>query len=45
MFTPASMARYVADEIPSCDAHICPEEGHLLHYDRWDEMLSTLSRE
>jgi len=41
-FTPVSMARHVADEIPSSSAHIYPDEGHLLHYEYWDEMLSTL---
>ncbi len=44
-FAPLSMARYVADAIPSSTAYIYPDEGHLLHYDYWDEILSTLFRE
>jgi pimeloyl-ACP methyl ester carboxylesterase len=44
-FTPESMVRYVADRIPSCTVHLYPEEGHLLHYEHWAEILSTLYRE
>lgn len=44
-FTPESMVRHIADEIPSCDLHFYPEDGHLLHYDRWSEMLSRLTHD
>jgi pimeloyl-ACP methyl ester carboxylesterase len=44
-FTPVSMARHVADHIPSSSIHIHPDEGHLLHYKYWDEILSTLFQE
>lgn len=43
MNAPATMGRYVADELPSCTARIYPDEGHLLIIDYWDEILSILS--
>jgi pimeloyl-ACP methyl ester carboxylesterase len=41
-FTPEAMARHVAEAVPSAELHRYPEEGHLLHYEHFDEMLSTL---
>jgi pimeloyl-ACP methyl ester carboxylesterase len=41
-FVPESMARHVADGIPSSDLHRYPDEGHLLHYEHVDEVLGTL---
>lgn len=43
-FVPLSMAEHTVDRIPSCTAHIYPDEGHLLHYRYWDEILPTLQR-
>lgn len=43
MNAPVTMGRYVADEVPSCTAHIYPDEGHLLMVDYWGEILSTLT--
>jgi pimeloyl-ACP methyl ester carboxylesterase len=41
-FTPEAMARHVAAAVPSTDLHRYPKAGHLLHYEHFDEMLSTL---
>lgn len=40
---PMSMARYVADELPSSSTHFYPDEGHLLFVDYWDDILSRLT--
>lgn len=40
---PVPMARYVADELPSCTARIYSDEGHLLILDHWDEILSVVN--
>jgi pimeloyl-ACP methyl ester carboxylesterase len=42
VFTPEAMARHVAGAVPSAELHRYPEAGHLLHYEHFDEMLSTL---
>jgi pimeloyl-ACP methyl ester carboxylesterase len=39
---PVSHARYVADAIPNCIAHICEGAGHLLVVDRIEEILDTI---
>ena len=44
-FVPVAMAHHVADELPSCTAHIYPDEGHFLHYDHWGEILAALRRD
>lgn len=44
-FTPETMARHVIDEIPTSNATFYADEGHLLYFNRWDEILSTLSWE
>lgn len=40
---PIPMARFVADELPSCTHHIYSSEGHLLMFDYVQEMLSALT--
>lgn len=41
-FVPEAMARHVAEEVPSATLHLYPDEGHLLHYEHWDEVLGTI---
>lgn len=41
--TPIEMGRYMAEQIPSCEASFYPDEGHFLIYDRWAEIVSTLA--
>jgi len=41
-FVPEGMARHVADEVPSATLHLYPDEGHLLHYEHWEEVLATI---
>lgn len=41
-FVPEGMARHVAGEVPSATLHRYPDEGHLLHYEHWDEVLATI---
>ncbi len=40
--TPAASARYVADRIPNCHARFLPNEGHLILFRHWEEILETL---
>lgn len=40
--TPLAMGRYVAGKIPNCRARFLPDEGHLLLFDRWEEILGVL---
>jgi pimeloyl-ACP methyl ester carboxylesterase len=44
-FTPEAMARHVVDAIPESNPTFYADEGHLLYFNRWDEILSTLNRE
>lgn len=37
--TPVAMGRYLATTIPGCRATFIPDAGHLLHFERWDEIL------
>lgn len=39
---PVELARYVVAEIPDATAHYRADAGHLLIFDYWDEILSTL---
>jgi pimeloyl-ACP methyl ester carboxylesterase len=41
---PLSAGRYLAGEIPNAQLTVCPGEGHMLFYTRWEEMLTTLTR-
>ncbi len=43
--TPLSMGQYMASAIPRCRAHFLPEEGHLLRFNHWGEILSALVSE
>ena len=43
-FTTVSMARYISEKIPNCNAHIYKEEGHMLLIPHWKEVLSTLMK-
>lgn len=42
---PDSMADHVIGELPHCTAHMYADEGHLLIYDYWAEILSTLQQD
>lgn len=39
---PAAMGRYLAQEIPDCDATFLPDHGHYLVYPYWKEILVTI---
>ena len=39
---PLNSGRYLASTIPNCEAHFYPEEGHLLIFNHWQEILATL---
>ena len=41
---PVGSGRYLAETIPGAELRICPAEGHMLLYTRWEEMLTTLTR-
>lgn len=41
--TPIAMGRYLAEEIPGCQARFLPGEGHFLCYDHFDEILRTVT--
>ena len=43
--TPPSMAHFMASRIPKCEATYCPDEGHLLIFPHWKEILSQIARE
>jgi pimeloyl-ACP methyl ester carboxylesterase len=40
---PVAMGRYVARELPSCEALFYPGEGHHLLFDRWQEILADMA--
>lgn len=40
--TPLSMGKYLASAIPRCRAYFLPEEGHLLRFNHWREILAAL---
>jgi pimeloyl-ACP methyl ester carboxylesterase len=40
---PISMGRAVAARIPGCRATFCPDEGHLLLFPHWEEILAALT--
>ncbi|WP_414620394.1 alpha/beta fold hydrolase [Calothrix sp. CCY 0018] len=37
-----SAGRYLANTIPNCEARFYPDEGHLLIFDHWQKILTTL---
>ena len=39
---PPNAGRYLANTIPDCEARFYPEEGHLLIFNYWQEILATL---
>lgn len=39
---PAEMGRYLAQEIPDCDATFLPDQGHYLVFPHWKEILVTI---
>ena len=39
---PPNAGRYLANTIPNCEARFYPDEGHLLIFNHWQEILSTL---
>ncbi len=41
---PVELARYVVAELPDATGHYRADAGHLLIFDYWDEILSTLAR-
>lgn len=41
---PVATGRYLASCLPTCQATFYPDEGHLLMYAHWAEMLACLSR-
>jgi pimeloyl-ACP methyl ester carboxylesterase len=42
--TPVEAARRVARTLPRCTARFVDGAGHFLHYDRWGEVLDSLTR-
>lgn len=42
VLVPPTMGRYLAGAIPNCHATFCPDEGHLLLFDHWREILTVL---
>jgi pimeloyl-ACP methyl ester carboxylesterase len=36
---PVEMARYMAGQIPDCEATILPEMGHMMHAEQWDAIF------
>lgn len=42
VLVPPTMGRYLASAIPNCHATFCPDEGHLLLFDHWREILTVL---
>lgn len=42
VFTPVAMAEHVTAAVPSATLHRTPDAGHLLHFERWDALLTTL---
>jgi pimeloyl-ACP methyl ester carboxylesterase len=40
--TPVAMGRWLAQEIPGCEATFVEQAGHFLHFDRWGEILRRL---
>ncbi|CAN5749277.1 alpha/beta hydrolase [soil metagenome] len=41
---PVSMGRFLAREMPTCQATFYPDEGHHLFFDRWEGILTALDR-
>ncbi|MEO7118964.1 MAG: alpha/beta hydrolase [Candidatus Limnocylindrales bacterium] len=39
---PVAMGRYLAAQLPSCEANFYPGEGHHLLFDRWEQILGQL---
>jgi pimeloyl-ACP methyl ester carboxylesterase len=40
---PAAMGRFLASAIPNCEAHFCPDEGHLsLFANRSEDVFGVL---
>ncbi|MBV6622585.1 MAG: alpha/beta hydrolase [Rivularia sp. (in: Bacteria)] len=39
---PANAGRYLANTIPNCEARFYADEGHLLIFNHWQEILTTL---
>ena len=39
---PLSAGQYLANTIPNCEARFYPDEGHLLIFNHWQEILTTL---
>jgi pimeloyl-ACP methyl ester carboxylesterase len=39
------MGRYLAKAIPGCQATFFPDEGHLMLFDHWQEILEQLSKD
>jgi pimeloyl-ACP methyl ester carboxylesterase len=42
VLAPVGMGRYLARSLPHCDATFLPDEGHLLVYGHWEEILAQL---
>jgi pimeloyl-ACP methyl ester carboxylesterase len=42
--TPVNMGKYVAAQIPNCQARFCDGEAHLLLFPHWHEILTALSQ-
>lgn len=40
---PLQMGQYMASAIPNCHVKFCSGEGHLLFFDRWQEILAVLT--
>lgn len=40
--TSIGMARYMAEKIPGCKFTVCKDEGHMLLFPRWEEILTSL---
>ena len=39
---PTAWARYLAKELPHCQATFFPDEGHFALFQYWEEILQTL---
>lgn len=42
LLIPPAMGRHLAQALPRCRARFCPDEGHMLLYRHWQEMLRVL---
>ncbi len=40
--TSIGMARYMAEKIPGCKFTVCKDEGHMLLFPHWEEILTSL---